>query len=137
MKYTRKQIIESINYWKKQLKLGNYINESKNDEFEEIDDIVQWCKDNNVKWKEIYKTAPIKILRKPKEGEAIKTVASDGTEEVTNKAKADSWVVCNVTNDKNFWLVREKVIKNDYLDKDGNEIEEIKENDIYVPKTKS
>ena len=28
MKYTKKQIQESIKYWQNQLKLGNYINEA-------------------------------------------------------------------------------------------------------------
>jgi len=113
------------------------INEGEGGEFEEIDDIVQWCKDKNVKWKEIYKTSPIKILRKPDASETITTVASDGTEELKKKPKPDEWLVCNEKNEKNFWLVREKVIKKDYLTKDGKEIETIKAGDVYKPKSKS
>ena len=121
----------------------NKVNESEGGEFEEIDDIVKFCKDKNVKWKEIYKTSPIKILRKAKKGEIIRTVASDGTDEAKQEVKGDdSWVVCNVTNEDNFWPVREKVIKKDYLKKDAEnakegEITEVKAGDVYRPKTKS
>jgi hypothetical protein len=99
---------------------------NEDEEFEKIDDIVEWFKDNNVKWKEVFKTAPVKILRKPNAGEKIKTIASDGTEEVVNTAKEDSWVVCNARNEDNFWLVRDKVLKSDYVTKDDDEVYRLK-----------
>lgn len=126
-KYTKKQIVEAINYWKKQLELGNYkkVNESSS-EFKKIDDIVEYLAGKkDLKWIKVFKFQRINA-KQSEGGEEIETVGSDGNKETKRTTKKGDWVVNNVSNPDNKWIIDDKTFKKKYEEegKDG----------VYKPK---
>ena len=79
------------------------LNESDG-EFEKIDDIVAFLDDKDVKWKKATKTKPVNAVQ-AKGGEKVKTVGSDGNEETSRTAKEGDWIVNNVGNPDNKWII--------------------------------
>lgn len=73
-------------------------------EFEEIDDIVAFFDGKDVKWKKATKTKPVNAVQ-AKGGEKVKTVGSDGNEETSRTAKEGDWIVNNVGNPDNKWII--------------------------------
>ena len=124
-KYTKKQIIEAIAYWEKQLRTGNYrkLNESDG-EFEKIDDIVKYLEDKKLKWVKVVKFQRLNAVQS-EGGEEVETVGSDGNAETKRKTKKGDWIVNNVSNKDNKWIIDDKTFKKKYEEeKDG----------VYKPK---
>lgn len=126
-KYTKKQIVEAIKYWEKQIKLGNYrkLNESSS-EFKKIDDIVEYLAGKkDLKWTKVYKFQRINA-RQSEGGEEIETVGSDGNKETKRTTKKGDWVVNNVSNPDNKWIIDDKTFQRKY-EKDSKD-------GVYKPK---
>ena len=123
--YTRKQIVESINYWKKQLKAGNYKKLDESDgEFEKIDDIAKYLKGKKLKWTKVVKFQRLNAVQS-EGGEEVETVGSDGNVETKRKTKKGDWIVNNVSSKDNKWIIDDKTFKKKY---------EEEENGVYKPK---
>lgn len=123
--YTEKQITEAIAYWEKQLQLGNYkkVNESS-EEFEKIDDIVKYLEDKKLKWIKVVKFQRLNAVQS-EGGEEVETVGSDGNVETKRTTKKGDWIVNNVSNKDNKWIIDDKTFKKKYEEeKDG----------VYKPK---
>ena len=124
MKHTRKQILESIAYWQKQLELGNYKKLNESEEFKKIDDIVEYLKDKKLKWTKVVKFQRIEA-KQSDGGEEIETIGSDGNKETKRTTKKGDWIVNNVSNKENKWIIDDKTFKKKY---------EEDKNGVYKPK---
>ena len=99
------------------------LNES-DDVFEKIDDIVKYLKDKKIKWINVVKFQRLNAVQS-KGGEEVETVGSDGNVETKRKTNKGDWIVNNVSNKDNKWIIDDKTFKKKYEEeKDG----------VYKPK---
>lgn len=92
--------------------------------FKKIDDIVKYITSKNVKWFKVFKFQRLDA-KQAKGGEEIETIGSDGNIETKRIAKKGDWIVNNISNKDNKWIIDDKTFKKKYeKEKDG----------IYKPK---
>ena len=104
--------------------LKRLIRESINESVEKIDDIVSYLKDRDMKWKEVYKFQRLNAVQS-NGGEEVETVGSDGNKETKRTTKKGEWIVNNVSNPNNKWIIDDATFIRKY--------EKEKEN-VYKPK---
>jgi len=87
--------------------------------FKNIENLPDYVNKNRLNFRKASKFQRINA-RPAIEGETIKTVASDGVNETINTAKKGSYVVNNVGNDKNQWIIEGNTFAKKYeLDRPG------------------
>lgn len=89
-------------------------------EFKKIDDIVEYLAGKkDLKWIKVYKFQRIDA-KQSEGGEEIETIGSDGNKETRRVTKKGDWVVNNVSNKDNKWIIDDKTFKKKYeQDKGG------------------
>lgn len=96
------------------------------EKYRKVEDLNEYIREEGLVKRPVVKFQQI-VARKAKDGEKIETVASDGTSETTNIAKDDDWIVHNVSNPDNQWIVGGKTFHEKYTPVDVNK-------GLYKPK---
>lgn len=102
------------------------INETSDKVYTQVDDLLDYAKQNNLTFKRASKYQRINA-HPAKHDEQVATIASDGTAETTNTAKDGDWIVNNTTNPNNKWIVDNQTFQKKYTPVEGTK-------DTYKPK---
>lgn len=88
------------------------LNESS-EEFFKIGDIVGFLSDGKLPWRKVWKFQRLSA-REAVPGERVRTVGSDGNVETERSASAGDWIVSNVSNPDNEWIIDGKTFAKKY-----------------------
>lgn len=96
------------------------------DGFKNVDNLNDYVASNGLQMRQASKFQRINA-RPAQEGERITTIASDGVGETRNVAEQGDWVVNNVSNPDNQWIIDGKTFAKKYVPVNGQQ-------GVYMPK---
>ena len=102
------------------------VNRLMEDEFRQVPNLGDYVKQQGLSFRQASKFQRINA-RPAKPGEQIQTIASDGVAETTNVAKEGDWIVNNVSNPENQWIIDGATFQKKYVPVEGEE-------GVYAPK---
>lgn len=85
----------------------------ESDSVEKIDDIVKYLASKKLKWVKVFKFQRLEAVQS-KGGEEVETVGSDGNVETKRTTKKGDWIVNNVSNKDNRWIISDETFKKKY-----------------------
>ena len=87
--------------------------EEVSNDFVKIDDIVSYLDEKKPKWIKVVKFQRLNAYQSDG-SEEIETIGSDGNVETRRKTKRGDWVVNNISNPDNKWIIDDKTFKKKY-----------------------
>lgn len=95
-------------------------------QFRQVDDLNAYIQQNGLQMRQASKFQRINA-RPAEPGEVVVTYASDGTIETQNTASTGDWIVNNVSNPDNKWIMKGEVFQKKYQPVEGQP-------GVYMPK---